>query len=243
MKALIAKGGYKEVSMAFNFEDGSLWVKGDVFTQSSSGAQALKNEVRITQLKDFAGSGMSSPLHLSVVKENPRQNQYHYVLTQRYYEGGDLAGKLWDTRDPLTELDRKSMAIELLDGLARMHNQWMMVHRDIKPENILIYEKDKRKHGVISDFGMVIERIHQTERTLVPLQGTLIYLSPDAASEALHIDPHDPQQFVSRSDDVWAMGLTFYQLFSRRFNLLKAMDQEIFATFERKGIPKRDSER
>jgi serine/threonine protein kinase len=102
--------------------------------------------------------------------------------------------------------------VELLEGLAYMHEK-NFVHRDLKPANVLISCADqvmkdlKAKgfsttkdvcHAKIADLGLTCTY----KGTCSGVAGTPLYMPPELlGSRVIHY-----------SNDVWAMGLIFYEL-------------------------------
>jgi serine/threonine protein kinase len=92
-------------------------------------------------------------------------------------------------------------------GLAAMHNHgW--VHGDVKPSNLLVMRDGSVR---LADFGLTAE-----------LEGTHAYLLPYAS--ASYVPPERwTEQLVERGTpvrptaDVWALGVTAYQLFTGHF--------------------------
>jgi tetratricopeptide (TPR) repeat protein len=93
-----------------------------------------------------------------------------------------------------------------------------VIHRDVKPSNLLV---DGRDHLWVTDFGLarLIDDDPQLSRS-GDLVGTLRYMSPEQVRGARHeIDPRT---------DVYALGLTLYELLTLRPAFDAADRQELF---------------
>ena len=116
---------------------------------------ASLDEAAIRREMDIYGRlrQIASP-HILVVLDILREAG-EYALVTEYADGG----RLWDllggaeatdeTRKPLDEKTVRAIAVDVLEGLAALHEQGI-VHRDIKPQNILRCD-DVWK---IADFGI-----------------------------------------------------------------------------------------
>ena len=103
---------------------------------------ASLDEAAIRREMDIYGRlrQIASP-HILVVLDILREAG-EYALVTEYADGGSL----WDllggeeateeTRKPLDEKTVSAIAVDILDGLAALHEHGI-VHRDIKPQNIL----------------------------------------------------------------------------------------------------------
>ncbi|MEO5971319.1 MAG: protein kinase, partial [Bdellovibrionia bacterium] len=96
----------------------------------------------------------------------------------------------------------------LLEGLGTLHHAGVH-HRDIKPANILISYDDKRlPHAHIADFGEAYDLVNPDEnKNLKPFGGTVAYMSPEYIRGS-----GKPPSNQNLKNDVWAMGLVFYDL-------------------------------
>ncbi|MBU0639239.1 MAG: protein kinase [Planctomycetes bacterium] len=93
---------------------------------------------------------------------------------------------------------------EVADGLNHAHEQ-NVVHRDIKPHNLLLGHDDKLH---ITDFGLA-RLLDEPGLTLsTELVGTPAYISPEQITAG--------GQAVDRRTDVFALGVTLYELLARQ---------------------------
>merc|ERR1719161_1820653 len=109
--------------------------------------------------------------------------------------------------------------VEMLEGLAYMHAK-NFVHRDLKPANVLISCPDKvlqelkrQKfstakdvcHAKIADLGLTCTY----KGTCSGVAGTPLYMPPELLSKRV----------IHFSNDVWALGLMFYEIVLRTLPL------------------------
>lgn len=92
---------------------------------------------------------------------------------------------------------------QVVEALSYAHGRGV-VHRDIKPDNIILTNPDGIQNpGVkVADFG--IAKILSESSTATHLVGTAHYLAPELISDNV----------VSPSADVYALGVTLYQMVS-----------------------------
>jgi serine/threonine protein kinase len=87
---------------------------------------------------------------------------------------------------------------QMLVALSAAHSLGV-VHRDVKPANILIAAKG---HAVLTDFG--IARVRDSQLTKGYWLGTEYYMSPE-----------QPRGHTCPASDLYSLGLTFYELFTK----------------------------
>lgn len=111
------------------------------------------------------------------------------------FAGGSLNEvKQISANRPLQE--KVSLMADAMYGMAEMHRLGY-IHRDLKPANILL-SWDK-KHALIGDFGLTTKS--DTVKHGGPAVGMGLYLSPET-----------DQGLSSTMQDVWAMGLVYYEI-------------------------------
>jgi serine/threonine protein kinase len=110
-----------------------------------------------------------------------------------------------------------------------------VIHRDIKPANLL-YSKD---HVVkISDFGVsyfnkvlagegaASQRSDQVDRELAETAGTPAFFAPELCWAG--DNRHDYRHQITRSIDVWALGVTLYCFIFGQCPFIAATEYELF---------------
>jgi len=127
-------------------------------------------------------------------------NGFAYMIME-YVEGEHLGA--YARAHSLSLSERLALFLQVCDAVAYAHTR-LVVHRDIKPANILVTADG---HAKLLDFG--IAKLLDTEPTR-DVTGTL-HMSPAyAAPEQLTGD------YVSTATDVYALGVTLYELLTGR---------------------------
>jgi serine/threonine-protein kinase len=153
------------------------------------------------------------------------------TLRQRLKDGG-----------PLSATDTVSIMIQLLEGLSAAHGAGIL-HRDIKPSNIFLTSPAGAAPVVkLIDFGLakLLPATAWTPRTDMPLDemsaitttdvipGTPFYLAPEQISGARDLDERV---------DVWACGLTFFEMLAGRRAYDAASHTAMAASILLKSLP------
>lgn len=114
----------------------------------------------------------------------------------------DLASLIDNMKSPFTEPQVKCIMLQLLEGLAYLHENFV-IHRDLKVSNLLLTDKGCLK---IADFGLA-RIIGKPLKQLTPKVVTLWYRSPELLFGG--------QQYDS-SLDIWSVGCIFGELLLNR---------------------------
>ncbi|OHT05698.1 CAMK family protein kinase [Tritrichomonas foetus] len=101
------------------------------------------------------------------------------------------------TDGPLHSEKIKCIAANLVSALCDCHTKYI-AHRDIKPANIFI---DKYGRAKLGDFGL--SALLNKKELLDTICGSRAFLAPEVSSG---------KPFCPFKADVWALGVTFYQL-------------------------------
>lgn len=160
--------------------------------------------------------------HILAVYEMVREPERTYLITE-YIQGRTLREHYQE--QTLSDLDLLEVGIQLCRALEHAHKRGV-VHRDIKPENIMLVD------GEVIDVRLMDFGVAQLEdRTSITvdgdLVGTLAYMSPEQI-EGKTVD--------SRSD-IYSLGLTLYEGFTRRNPLRGRKLQQLLRDVSRPEIP------
>lgn len=101
----------------------------------------------------------------------------------------------------ISESELRQIVFDVLSGIEYCHQKGI-AHRDIKPSNILI---DRYGHAKLCDFGLAL--LWMQNKRCSMFIGSIQFMSPEIVRKQLH-QPFKP--------DVWAVGVTFYYLVTRR---------------------------
>lgn len=125
-----------------------------------------------------------------------------------YCELGNLGQYIYNNKDPINEQQALEFLKQILQGAVLLAEKGI-IHRDIKPENIFI--KDDMTL-VIGDFGEAIMLHEKAENA-----GTPIYQAPECSKKGN----------FSEKSDVWAIGVTFYEILTKSIPWEATADKDI----------------
>jgi len=119
-------------------------------------------------------------------------------------------GNTLRTQHPKTGVKFQLFA-ETLRGVAIMHKAGF-VHRDLKPANVLVSGECRQGpcHAKVADLGLSCSHTSSISRC-TGIGGTPLYMAPETLqfrSGAVNKYPEG----VSTKNDVWALGLMFYEM-------------------------------
>ena len=145
-----------------------------------------------------------------------------YFIVMECFEGNDLQAMIEDYGVPSLAIG-VSVGLQILDALDYAASQ-QIVHRDVKPANILYRPQD----GVakLSDFGLAKQVGVSSGTRDGEGVGTPCYMPPEQVNNARNVD---------HRADIYALGASFYHLFSGRFPVMADNLQDFM-----KGILERD---
>jgi serine/threonine-protein kinase len=141
-------------------------------------------------------------------------------LSMEFIDGEDLSSLLRRIGrlpgDKAVELARQMCA-----GLAAAHEAGVL-HRDLKPANVMI---DGRGKARITDFGLAI--VSEELRGEEAMAGTPAYMAPEQLTG----------KEVTQRSDIYALGLTLYELFTGKRVFEAKSIQELIALHEKSTPP------
>jgi len=108
------------------------------------------------------------------------------------------------------------VGVDVGHALAHAHAR-SIVHRDVKPSNILL-----RKDGeaLLFDFGLARSETEEALTVTGDFVGSPVYVAPELADANLGE--------IDQRTDVWALGVTLYEMLTQRLPFLGANTPEIF---------------
>jgi len=144
----------------------------------------------------------------------------HHYLIMEHIEGPTLQQKIDQVgRLPVAEATR--IVLEVASGLEELHSM-RFVHRDVKPGNIILAV---RGSAMLADFGVARQIDGSGELTSFDQGvGTPCYMSWEQSL--------NPGMVDARSD-IFALGVTFYQMLAGRLPYVAATDREIAVLIEK----------
>jgi GAF domain-containing protein/tRNA A-37 threonylcarbamoyl transferase component Bud32 len=127
-------------------------------------------------------------------------------LVMEHLEGETLHERIARS-GPLPIEEARVIARQILAALSAVHRLGI-VHRDLKPANVfLASSRDRVPHSKLLDFGVSTHVLTDT----ATLAGTPAYFAPEQASI----------EAVDASTDIWAMGVTLYQMLTGQLPFLE----------------------
>ncbi len=150
--------------------------------------------------------------HPNIVKVfdvNLKEENPHIVL--EFVNGENLKARLL-RNDSYVRQYPLSILIAVAEALQYIHSK-KIIHRDIKPENILISQGGQAK---IADFSLAIEKKREYILSKI-LCGSPSYIAPERILR---------KKYDERTD-IYSLGITSYELLTRRLPYSGRTDQEI----------------
>jgi serine/threonine-protein kinase len=128
-------------------------------------------------------------------------------MVMEYLEGDDLEALL-RSKGPLPVVDVVGWVLQACEAIAEAHAMGI-VHRDLKPANLYLAERTDGSRTVkVLDFGIskVLEgTVADASLTRTSaVMGSPMYMSPEQLRSARDVDARA---------DIWALGITLYELF------------------------------
>jgi serine/threonine-protein kinase len=198
----IGQGGMGEVFLA---DDTSLRRKVALkFLPADMQKDAVARKRFLREARSAAALDHPYICHINEVAEAGGQD----FIVMEYVEGRSLKDRV--EQGPLPPEDALSVAVEVAEALEAAHGKGI-IHRDIKPANVMLTQTG---HAKVMDFGLAKQLASfgatETAETVTALTsngstvGTLAYMSPEQLRG----------QAVDGRSDIWALGVTLYEMVS-----------------------------
>jgi serine/threonine protein kinase len=179
-----------------------------------SGSERFLREIRIA-------AQLTHPHILPLVDSGEQSGVLFYVMP--YIEGETLREQM--TRAGQLPISEGIVILRhILDALAYAHGRGV-VHRDIKPENVLL----SNRHALVTDFGVAkaLDNLSNlgggTTTAAVTASGMILgtpaYMAPEQVSG----------DAVDHRADLYAAGITAYEMFTQRLPFQAATAQQMMA--------------
>lgn len=192
----IGNGSYGKVYIGYNLKENANFavkkINVEELSKTFGGINQLDREIMMLRTFDH-------PNMIKLIDVYKTADNLHAYIVMEYAECGSI-----DCIPNLTFDDVLSIMKQVSNALIQMHKKGV-VHHDIKPGNILL---NKAGLALLGDFG--IGHRFQSAATVV---GSPAYQAP----EILDDDEEDSADVLNASKgDVWALGITFYELLFRK---------------------------
>lgn len=130
-----------------------------------------------------------------------QEPHYEKLMVAEFVDGKDIFGYI-ESHKRTPQLTIKKCIIDISEALIYLENAGI-IHRDIKPENIMEYSNGFK----LIDFGLSVDIYNQDlkENEVPILVGTPMYFAPELIDHK-----------YSFSSDLWAFGVTIYNLVTKR---------------------------
>ena len=131
----------------------------------------------------------------------------HGYIALEFIDGKDLATSLFERGGPLSESLSLQIVADMCRALVEPHRRGI-IHRDIKPQNVLLVGQLQNPNDLgvkLCDFGIASAKLSPETAGMTQdgrLWGTPQYMSPEQCTSSP----------VSPATDVYALGLTLYEL-------------------------------
>jgi eukaryotic-like serine/threonine-protein kinase len=169
-----------------------------------------------------------SPYVANLIEADLNDQQGYIAL--EFIDGRDLASHIAARAEPLEETLALQIVADMCRALIEPHRRGI-VHRDIKPQNVLVVGELTEPTTLsikVCDFGIASARLSSDTLGMTRdgrLWGTPQYMSPEQCTSAA----------VSPATDVYALGLTLYELIAGRpafdgDEVLKLLRQQMYDT-------------
>ncbi|KAJ6376188.1 hypothetical protein OIU77_001035 [Salix suchowensis] len=150
----------------------------------------VRREVKI--LKALSG-------HTNIIKfYDAFEDENNVYIVMELCEGGELLDRILSRGGRYTEVDAKTIVVQILNVVAYCHLQGV-AHRDLKPENFLFTSRDEDAPMRMIDFGL--SDFVKPDDRLNDIVGSAYYVAPEVLHRSYNLEA-----------DMWSIGVITYIL-------------------------------
>jgi serine/threonine-protein kinase 11 len=199
-RAKLGSGASSRVYLAVNTQSGDHFaikrMKLHELSRSSSGIAQLEREIRLMRLFDHPNI---LKLHEVLLLESERE----VFLVLEYAQNGCL-GAYVERNQQLSLPQICSIMKQVIGAIKHLHERGF-VHEDIKPWNLLV---DGSGRVLLGDFG-----IGHSFQSAAMVVGSPAFQAPEALDDIdATIEDDEEEDGRPQKEDIWALGVTLYQL-------------------------------
>lgn len=141
------------------------------------------------------------------------QDYKNLYIVMEFVQGGHLLAQLRKT-GKFTEEKARFYAAEVLLAIDYLHSIGV-IYRDLKPENVLI---DEQGHVKLTDFGLSICGIDDSNCLAYTFCGTACYLAPEIIKN----------QGYNKAVDYWSLGVLVFEMITGVSPFFAENKEEVF---------------
>ena len=200
VESFIAEGGFGSVYRARHDQLGAVALK-----VSHIPANELPTECLALQQNELeALIQLRHPSLVRVLDHGSLPDHRHYLALE-LVEGESLL-RYMERKGRVDVIEAISLMRRLAEGIAHCH-QFEILHLDLTPSNVIVVDA-YAPHLKVVDFGVAAFAENWLDVERRPSAGTPRYMAPEMVADPPVIGSHC---------DVYALGLIFYELLTRRF--------------------------
>src|SRR6185295_14011639 len=144
------------------------------------------------------------PSLVRVLAHGSLADHRHYLALE--LASGESLARYMERKGRVDAIEAISLMRRIADGIAHCH-QFDILHLDLTPSNVIVVDAYAPDIKIV-DFGVAAFAENWLDVERRPSAGTPRYMAPEVVAEPPQIGTHC---------DVYALGLIFYELLTRRF--------------------------
>lgn len=186
---VLGKGSFGSAILIKRKVDGALFVVKEVSLIKMSKKERDEARHECTVLQQ-----LQHPNIVRYIEQFENRNNLYIVM--EYCDGGDLAGKVKESRGPMKESQMMYYFSQICLAMEYLHSRHIL-HRDIKTMNVFLMKSGAVKLG---DFG-ISTVLRNTMGMANTVCGTPYYFSPELCRNKPY----------NNKSDIWALGVLLYE--------------------------------